>query len=281
MSRVDIALYAAKEEGRAPAVLHHPGLTQSERVHQRLVWARRVRDALDHDGFELFAQPIVATDEPGQRYAELLLRLRGADGRFHAPAQFLPVAAQVGLMRRVDRWVLRRALEIAQRWPDVRLAVNLSADSLADPGLADEISELAQSMDVDLTRIVIELTETTAVTNLRETAAMVARVRSLGCSLSLDDFGAGFGSFAYLKHLPFDQLKIDGAFIRRICDEPQDQVMVQAMVQVARGLGKELVAEWVGDEATMEMLSGLGITLMQGHAIGMPGPAVEVLGASG
>ena len=169
------------------------------------------------------------------------------------------------MMRRLDRQVIIKAMEIAADCDEsIDLSINISADSVTDADLADFIAAEATAHGIDLSRLMFEITETDAIANLPQATEFGERLHDLGCALALDDFGAGFGSFYYLKHLPVDILKIDGAFIRELRKDPADQVMVKAMVQTARGLGKTTVAEWVGDRETLERLAEYGIDYAQG-----------------
>ncbi len=278
VAEADIALYAAKESGRNQAVMHGDHTHGRARMHETLAWSERLRAALRSDGLALYAQPVVSLQGRDQlpRY-ELLVRIEDPDGTVHEPAEFLPVARSFGLMRRLDREVITMAMQLAADCDEsVHLAINVSADSVTDPDLADFIAAQAASRNVDPSRVMFEITETDAIANLPQATEFAGRLHALGCALALDDFGAGFGSFYYLKHLPVDILKIDGGFVRELCRDPADQVMVKAMVQTARGLGKQTVAEWVGDRPTLDRLAGYGIDYAQGYYISCPLPAAEL-----
>ena len=272
VGEADIALYAAKESGRNQAVMHGDDTEGRARMHESLAWSERLRTVLHSDGLTLYAQPVVALqrdDEP-PRY-ELLVRIEDPDGTVHEPTEFLPVARSFGMMRRLDRQVITKAMKLAAECDEsVHLAINVSADSVTDADLADFIAAEAAAWKVDPSRLMFEITETDAIANLPQATEFAVRLHALGCALALDDFGAGFGSFYYLKHLPVDVLKIDGGFIRELCKDPADQVMVKAMVQTARGLGKQTVAEWVGDQPTLDRLAEYGIDYAQGHYLSCP-----------
>jgi EAL domain-containing protein (putative c-di-GMP-specific phosphodiesterase class I) len=164
---------------------------------------------------------------------------------------------------------------------DITAEVNLSGRSTGDPELLALIEAELQDAGVDPARLIFEITETTAVANIPAAQAFAARLADLGCRFALDDFGAGFGSFYYLKHLPFDYLKIDGEFVRHCAESRTDQLVIQAVVAIARGLGKRTVAEQAGDEATMKLLAELGVDQAQGYFLGRPAPLDEWLARSG
>ena len=191
------------------------------------------------------------------------------------PREFLEVAERFGLVRAIDRWVVREGIRAvaANRVGDAepRVEVNLSGESLTDPDLPALIERELVRAGVSPESLIFEVTETALIANMDQARAFVERIGALGCGFALDDFGAGFGSFAYLKHLPFDYLKIDGEFIRRLPHSRTDQLIVEGVVTTARGLGKRTVAEFVGDEETLDRLRELGVDYAQGYHVGRPG----------
>lgn len=281
MLEADLAMYEAKEAGRDRVRLYSSG-TQ-ERVGERLRWADRVRWALDNDGFELYAQPVLdlATNEVTQY--ELLLRMRTSDGEMVPPGAFIPPAERFGLIPAIDRWVIARAAGIvaehSREGRNIRFEVNLSAASFGDPELSAYIEAELRSSGAPPENLIFEITETAAIANLDEARDFARRLAALGCLFALDDFGAGFGSFYYLKYLPLDFLKIDGDFIQDLAGSFSDQLMVKAMVQVAHGLGLKTIAEFVGDDDTLTFLRRYEVDYAQGFHVGHPGPLAEVLGA--
>jgi diguanylate cyclase (GGDEF)-like protein len=277
LAEADIAMYASKESGRSRVAHYGRDTGDATRMHDDLALANRLNCALSGDGLVLFAQPIVAVgaDGPAHRF-ELLLRLRGDDGELLAPGAFLPLSERFGLARRIDRWVIGEALRLAAAHPAVaELSVNLSATSLADADLADHIAARTRAAGVDPARLLFEVTETAAITNSAGADELARSLRTLGCRLALDDFGTGFGTFTTLRRMPFDALKIDGSFIRGLCDSDADQVIVRSLVDVAHGLGKTATAEWVEDERTLERLREYGVDFAQGYHLGRPRPAAE------
>lgn len=242
-------------------------------------WLGRLRRALQHELFVLHYQPIVALDGSGVSHHEALLRLADrADDRLIAPGRFLPAAERSGMIREIDRMVLSAAIRLmggplADRLAPV--AVNLSALSVTDPLTLPFIESLLEANAVDPRRLIVEVTETAAITDMGRAEQFCRGVRSLGSAVALDDFGAGFGSFRYLKRLPFDYLKIDGDFIRALPRSHKDQLVVQALVRVAKGMGKRTIAEYVGDGDTIELLRSYGVDCAQGFGIGRPLGQIE------
>ena len=253
-------------------------------MRARLTWSEKIRDALEQDRLTLFQQPILDLRTNTINRHELLLRMVGDDGDLIAPASFLYIAEQFGLIGDIDRWVCARALELLaarQREGnrDLAIEVNLSGLSITDPVVTDYLESEVRNSGVDATGLVFEVTETAAIVNIDKARQFAARMARLGCSFALDDFGAGFGSFYYLKHLPFDFLKIDGDFIRRLPVSKADRLTVEAIVQIARGLGKQTIAEFVGDDATVEVLREFGVDFAQGYHVGRPVPISETWSA--
>jgi EAL domain-containing protein (putative c-di-GMP-specific phosphodiesterase class I) len=202
-------------------------------------------------------------------------------GELIAPGVFLPVAERFDLIGELDRWVVRRALamlaEVSAAGHDITVEVNLSGRSTGDPDLLALIERELKATGVDPSKLIFEITETIAVSNIPRAQHFAARLADLGCRFALDDFGAGFGSFYYLKHLPFDYLKIDGEFVRHCATDPTDQLVIQAVVDIARGLGKRTIAEQAGDEATVALLRDLGVDQAQGYFLGRPASLQEWL----
>jgi diguanylate cyclase (GGDEF)-like protein/PAS domain S-box-containing protein len=277
----DLAMYEAKEAGRDRYAVAEGGATDSS-LGARISWADLIRDALVEDRFVLHAQPIVDVRSGNIGQYELLLRMVDPDGELIAPGAFLPVAERFDLIGEIDRWVVRRALamlaEARAAGHDITVEVNLSGRSTGDPELLALIERELLATGVDPERLIFEITETTAVANIPAAQAFAARLAELGCRFALDDFGAGFGSFYYLKHLPFDYLKIDGEFVRQCATDPTDQLVIRAVVDIARGLGKRTVAEQAGDDATLATLRELGVDQAQGYFLGRPAPLAQWLG---
>jgi diguanylate cyclase (GGDEF)-like protein len=273
----DLAMYAAKASGRDRIVVYTTSEGRRARATAKLTWAERIRDALDRDdGFVLHMQPILnlATDQIS--HGELLLRMRDEYGNLIAPSAFLPAAERFGLIHAIDRWVVRRAIEmVAAGNPAARLpvSINLSGDSVVgDPHLLEMIEGELKSAAIDPTMLIFEVTETAAIANMPEATTFARRVNELGAGLALDDFGTGFGSFYYLKHLPVSYVKLDGEFIQNLPQSEVDAHMVNAIVGMAQGLGIKTVAESVSDEETIQVLRRQGVDYAQGFYVGRPAP---------
>jgi len=239
-------------------------------------WLGRLRRALAEDRFVLHFQPIVSLADGGVVHFEALLRLADEpDGALVAPASFLPVAERHGLIREIDRMVLDRVVALLggeYGEHGLGVAVNVSALSVTDGAMLAHIDRRLAFHGVDPARLVIEVTETSAISSMERAKEFCAGVQALGCAVALDDFGAGFGSFQYLKHLPFTYLKIDGDFIRNLPASRTDQLVVKALVGIVRGMGRLTIAEFVSDAPTIEMLRSYGVDYAQGFAIGRPRP---------
>ncbi|MEA2156083.1 MAG: hypothetical protein QOE11_2223 [Solirubrobacteraceae bacterium] len=279
----DLAMYDAKEAGRDRFAFYRTDQHARPRIESRMKWAEQINHAIAHDGFELLAQPIVPLGASGPLQFELLLRMRDAHGDLIPPGSFLYVAERLGLIGDIDRWVTDRAIDmLAEQHAlgrDLRLEVNLSGHTIGDEGLFELIDGRLRETGIPPSRLIFEVTETAAVANIAHAASFAERLSELGCGFALDDFGAGFGSFYYLKHLPFDYLKIDGEFVRHCAESKTDRILISAVVQIARGMGKRTIAEFVTNQETVEVLTGLGVDHGQGFHLGRPAPLAEHLAA--
>ena len=228
----------------------------------------------------LHAQPILPLNGDTVPRHELLLRMVGDNGELISPGLFLSPAERMDLIGEIDRWVLCQAIRLLaeeqRAGHDIRLEVNISAKSVSDPDLADVIQRELEETGADGCGLCVEITETAAIVNLERAKRFAARLSELGCQFALDDFGAGFASFYYLKHLSFDYLKIDGEFVSGIARSHTDQLVVRSLVEIARGLGKRTIAEFVEDSESLELLREYGVDYAQGFYVGKPKPLAEV-----
>jgi diguanylate cyclase (GGDEF)-like protein/PAS domain S-box-containing protein len=272
----DLAMYDAKNAGRDRAEIFAASDRGSSRMKGRLTWAQRIGGALQHDGFTLLAQPIVELATGRTSRHELLLRMRDEHGEHVLPGSFLHVAERLEMVQEIDRWVTTQAINLLaehrDRGEELTLDVNLSGLSIGDPALLALVSSALERSRVSPRRLTFEVTETAAVINMPRAGEFIRDLNRLGCRFALDDFGAGYGSFYYLKHLPFDFLKIDGEFVTNCRTSETDRLLIKAAVDIAAGMGKRTIAECVGDQETVRLLANLGVDYAQGFHLGHPEP---------
>jgi diguanylate cyclase (GGDEF)-like protein len=270
----DEAMYRAKEEGRNRIALFE-GPDERDRSAQRgQTTSARIRDALTQNRLSLATQPIRNLASGGVERYELLLRMTGENGELLPAASFIETAERSGMIQELDRWVVGRALEMLSERErigvPVSLHVNLSGASLADLSVLEFIERRLDEGQADPGRCTFEITQTARVDDMEVAASFADRLTEFGCEVAIDDYGAGFGPFNYLKRFPFDVIKIDGAFVRDMPRNDADQLTVKAIVQIARGLGKQTIAEFVEDEETKRMLHEYGVDMAQGFHLGRP-----------
>ncbi len=271
LSHANQACYTAKKRGRNRVHFYNPEDREMHTLRHSVEWAPRIRAALKEGHFLLEFQPIFALDSAEVTHYECLLRMRGEGGVLYYPKEFIPVAEAMGLIHQVDFWVVDHALDLLRSMPEnIAFAINLSGNVFLDEKLYPLVQNKLKQTGIDPERVVFEITETSAISNFEMTKRMVTSLRSLGCRFALDDFGAGFNSYSYLKHFPVDILKIDGGFITDLDNDPVDQLLVKSMIDIAHSLGKKTVAEFVERESTLELLRGYGVDFVQGYLVGKP-----------
>ncbi len=295
MANADIACHIAKRMGRNQSHLYDQTNDERNAMGTELGWSSRIRAALDHDDFELHYQPIISmadinlnnlpaqdgaiwqshlNDSDGGFHCEVLVRMRGDDGELYYPAAFMPTAERFNLMVELDMWVLENALKdvVASGNPKgrVTLSVNLSGHSLDDDDAQANIIRLLQNYNVPPSAIVFEITETSAIANLEQAKRFIRDLCAIGCRFSLDDFGSGFCSFAQLKNLPTNLVKIDGQFVKNMARGATDRAIVTAMNDVAHSLGRYTVAEYVESPEVVRLLKICGVDKVQGNYISRP-----------
>jgi EAL domain-containing protein (putative c-di-GMP-specific phosphodiesterase class I) len=243
-----------------------------------LTGARLIRDALEQDRFVLHVQPIVNLHTGLTTQYEVLLRIAG-DDCLVMPCQFVPAAERLGLIKLVDRRVIDRSFELSAEHPDLTFDINLSGATIDDEGLADYIVERLLFHGADPHRIVFELTETVAVSNIAKARDLAQRLIDFGCGFAIDDFGAGFSSFYYLKHIPAHYVKIDGGFLCA-AHSRSDCRVIETINRTAHDLGKETIAEYVCDAERLRLVESLGVDYGQGFHFSKPFPAAELAGYS-
>jgi diguanylate cyclase (GGDEF)-like protein len=277
----DQAMYRAKEEGRNQVALFEDPEASEVRAQRSQTTTARIRDALTQDRLSLATQPIRSLASGAVERYELLLRMTGDNGELLPAASFIETAERSGMVQELDRWVVARALELlAEReraGEPVSLHVNLSGASLTDISVLEFIERRLDEGDADPRRCTFEITKTARVEDYETAAGFADRLTEFGCEVAIDDYGAGFSPFHYLKQIPFDVIKIDGAFIRDMPRNDADQLTVKAIVEIARGLGKRTIAEFVQDDETTRMLRDYGVDMAQGYHLGRPVDSAEGL----
>lgn len=278
LGEADIACYAAKDKGRNRYEIYRAGAGLEQRRNE-MQWAAILPEALAQNRFVLYAQrikPLLAGDV--EEHYELLLRLRDDEDGLIPPGAFLPAAERYGLMSSVDLWVIDHAFRLLEQSAQpLSLAINLSGHSLGDERFLDYLLKRLARHNLNPARLTFEITETSAIANLSLALKLIERLRERGCRFALDDFGSGLSSFAYLKNLPVDYLKIDGAFVRDIVDDPIDEAMVQAINDIGHVMGIQTIAEFVENPAIEQRLRELGVDFVQGYGVHRPEPLTEVL----
>jgi EAL domain-containing protein (putative c-di-GMP-specific phosphodiesterase class I) len=270
----------AKDKGRNQVQVYQADDEEVSSRRGEMSWVSRITQCLEDDRFFLHCQrvvPLDAADTGESEYLELLLRMRDEEGRVVQPNAFIPAAERYQLMGGIDRWVVARAmgclasLERGVARPP-RFGVNLSGVSLSDPAFEEFMLQQFERTGISPASICFEITETAAIANLARAARFIRRFRDLGVRFALDDFGSGLSSFAYLKSLPVDYLKIDGSFVRGIAQDRIDVAVIEAIHRVGKAAGAKTIAESVEDAAILARVRDLGIDCAQGHFVHRPEP---------
>jgi len=274
MSRAHKACYEAKNLGRNRVCLFERDNDELQSLRDDAKWVPLIRKALNNDAFKLLFQPVIRVRDGKVSHYETLLRLVGDNGELLSPKYFIPVAERMGLIRHVDLWVVSHLIDYISDLPDeqetISFTANLSSHALQSDYLLPMLKAKLEETWVSPSRLTFEITETAAVTNFDKTRAMVTRIKALGCHFALDDFGAGFSSFNYIKNFPIDYLKIDGQFIVNLATSHEDQVLVKAMIDMARSLGKKTIAEYVSNTEILRVLKEFEVDYVQGYLLGKP-----------
>ncbi len=280
----DQAMYRAKDEGRNQIALFDDSKNPQRAPQRNQTTVARIRDALTHDRLSLYTQPIRSLESGGIERYELLLRMTSEEGELLPAAAFIEAAERSGMVQELDRWVIGRALallsERERTGQPLSLHVNLSGASIADLSVIEFIERRLDEGGADPSRCTFEITETANICDYEAAAGFADRLTDFGCQVAIDDYGAGFGPFHYLKKVPFDLIKIDGAFVRDLPRSDADQLTVKAIVEIARGLGKTTIAEYVQDDTTTQLLREYGVDMAQGFHLGRPVALAEALAAA-
>ena len=279
MSCVDSACYTAKEAGRNRIHLYLPDNLGFDQRRSESKWVSRLHWALEEDRFCLWHQAIVPVQSGAVQgtFSEVLIRLLDEAGQLQLPGKFLPAAEKYGLSPMVDRWVVGAIVDAMRLAPNLTenadtYFINLSGASLSDELFLDYVTGLMADNRLLAKKLCFEITETATIKNLKVTQAFIEKLQKMGCRFALDDFGSGLSSFAYLRELPVDYLKIDGAFVKDITDNQVDQALVRAIHDVGSAMGKTTIAEFVENAEILEMLKDIGIDYAQGFGISLPKP---------
>lgn len=281
LRRADSACYAAKDAGRNRIHVFRFDDSELALRHGEMQWVTRITTAIDEGRLELWKQKILSVSNDGDHlHYELLLRMRDEDGDLILPGAFLPAAERYDLASRIDRWVMQSTFEWLATHPETleRLsmcAINLSGRTLSDAEFLEEVKQNFRKTGVPASKICFEITETAAISNLSNATMFMKTLKDLGCEFALDDFGSGLSSFAYLKNLPVDFVKIDGFFVKDVTTDPIDLAMVKAINDMAHATGKKTIAEFVEDNEILQVLIDLGVDYVQGYGIARPSPLGE------
>lgn len=280
LSSANLACNVAKEQGQNRVHVYHPSDKEMIKYENEMHWVSRINLALEQERFQLYRQKILPLNKnpEAEEHYEILLRLKDENGTLIPPFNFIPAAERYNLMSKLDRWVVKNTLvkmaAIIQKQPESKLAcsINLSGQSFCEPGFVTFVAEQINHSGVSPQRICLEITETAAVSNLAETVRFMETLKHLGCSFSLDDFGSGMSSFAYLKTFPVDYLKIDGHFVKTMLTNTVDHAMVKSIHEIGKVMGLKTIAEFVENDDILQELVRLGIDYGQGYGIGKPEP---------
>ncbi|MDT8406515.1 MAG: EAL domain-containing protein [Methylococcales bacterium] len=273
----DAACYAAKDAGRNRVYIYQKDSQEIQRLSGQMQWVVKLHEAFDHQRFTLYRQPIHSIAQGEGLHYEILLRIVNADGKLVPPGAFIPAAERYGLMSRIDAWVIEQTFLWLAEHPEAlaELAVcsiNLSGQTLSHDSLQSDINTLIKRYALPAERFCFEITETAAIANLNQATRFMCAMKTLGFQFALDDFGSGLSSFAYLRNLPVDYLKIDGMFVKDIGTDPVDLAMVRSINEIGHLLGKQTIAEFVENAAIYQQLVDLGVDYAQGYYLGRPEP---------
>lgn len=275
LSQADIACHLAKRGGRNRVHLFKPADESSvNAMSVDMGWSRRIKEAIENGRFALACQPIVDTRNREIESYEVLIRMLDGNNEILLPGGFMPSAERFGLAVEIDKWVIFNAIEtLAEQrksMPGLRYSINLSGQTLSDHSVCELILAKLTHSGLDPSSLTFEVTETVAIADMKLAEDFLGKLQKIGCRTALDDFGSGLSSFAYLRDLPVDTVKIDGRFVKNLAESPVDQAMVKAMNEIAHALGKKTVAEFVENEECFQLLKQYGVDYAQGYHLGRP-----------
>ena len=281
VSHADYACRQAKQEGRNCMHLYNESERELDSKTSQITWRQRIQNALLNNGFELHYQAIMHTRDESVNHQEVLLRLREGN-KLYSPEVFLSAAERSGLMKDIDRWVIEKAMSELVRErkssPNLRFSLNIAGNTFADGSFPNFVKFQLKRFSLPASSVIFEITEQLAIGSFSNAIPQIEELVDTGCEFAVDDFGTGYSSLNYLKQLPVQYVKIDGAFISNICESKIDQTIVQAITDIARILDMKTVAEYVNSKETMEMAKTIGIDYVQGYYIGEPAPMLAKAG---
>ncbi len=274
----DVACYIAKKNGRNLVHIFNENDKVILKQQDCYQWIKQLTESSDNHNFQLYFQPVLsmqADDSHTQgNYYEVLIRHIDDDGKVHTPDKFLPAAERFGKMQLLDRWVIKNALQLFSQNKLIsrnnKLSINLSGRSISSDDLCEYIAQQIKLCQLQPQQICFEIKETEVIASMDNAIALIKKIQALGCQFSLDDFGSGLSSFCYLKNLPVDILKIDGAFIKNISSDPIDKALVESILHIARIMDIKTVAKCVESRKTFKLLEKIGVDYVQGYAISRP-----------
>ncbi len=285
LTQADVACYIAKDMGRNRVQVHHSSNAELRQRWEELHWAANIQKALDDNQFQLYCQRIQplkhheSTDNSA--HYEILLRCYDDNGKLLMPGTLIPAAERYNLIGAIDRWVIHEAFRVyhhyAKNQSQLYFSLNLSGNSLNDDKFLDYICEQLERFSIPTNRICFEITETAAINNLQHTAQFIRELQGKGCHFALDDFGTGLSSFAYLRHLPVDYLKIDGSFVHDIAENAVNLAIVSAINQIGHVLQMQTIAEYAENDAVIHELEKMGVDFAQGYGVSRPQPINTLL----
>ena len=282
LSAADTACYLAKDKGRNRIHVYHPDDNELEQHRGEVQWVQRINEALEKDNFILYYQPIVSLNEtnPAPNHYEILVRMMSDIGDLIPPMAFIPAAERYKLMPFIDQWVVHHSFleinriyrESGDAYKKCVFTINISGQSLSANDFANYILNEIIEYKIEPSAICFEITETAAIANMSSAVNFITKLKKAGCLFALDDFGSGLSSFSYLKTLPVDYLKIDGSFVRDICDDTTDHAFVESITQIAHVMNIETIAEFVEGREILSELRNIGVDYAQGYYISTPAP---------
>ncbi len=278
LMQADTVLFEAKRRGRNSVHVFNPEDNASDVLRNNLDWSRHIRNAIADNRVVLHFQPIVQISTRKTVYYEALVRMLDEDGNIIMPGKFIQALESTGEMAVLDSWVIKRAISMLSQYKQLtKIAINLSAQAFRYEGLVSIITDALTENNVSGDAITFELTESASLLDISETNRIISELHELGCSFAIDDFGSGFSSFAYLKELPADYIKLDGSFIRNLHHDNVDRALVHSIVEVVKTLGRQTVAEFVENEEILNFLEQNNVDYAQGYHLGKPAPIEDIV----